>query len=86
MDQRLSDTDAAAARLQLDLIRRAGRARRIRLALSLSDSVIDLACAGIRRRAPSLSRAEARLEFVSTHYGADTARAVRALLLGRSSS
>ena len=46
----LTDTDPEAARVQMDLLRRASPARRLRLALSLSESVLSLSRAGIARR------------------------------------
>jgi hypothetical protein len=45
----LTDTDPEAARVQMDLLRRASPARRLRLALSLSESVLSLSRAGIAR-------------------------------------
>jgi len=42
----LSDTGAEAARVHMDLLRRASPARRLQLALSLSRSVLALSRAG----------------------------------------
>jgi hypothetical protein len=76
-----SDTDPDVLRLQADLLRRATPARRLQLALSLSASVIGLACAGICRRSPGISDDDARLQFVEIHYGAELAQELRARLL-----
>ena len=45
----LRDTDPETERVQLELLRRAGPARRLELALSLSRSVMSLSRAGIAR-------------------------------------
>jgi hypothetical protein len=74
------DTDPAAAEFQLLLLRRAGVAGRLRVALALSASVIDLARDGIRNSLPGASDEEVGLRFVELHYGADLARDVRAYL------
>jgi hypothetical protein len=75
--ERLSDTDPEAARVQMDLLRRASPARRLRLALSLSRSVVSLSRGGIARRLPHASPQEIGLEFVRLHYGEELASAVR---------
>ncbi len=49
----LSDTDPDAARIQRELLRRAGPARRMDLAFSLSRTVISLSREGLARRFPS---------------------------------
>ncbi len=63
--------------VQIELLRRAGAARRFELARSLSASAISLARAAIREREPGLSEREVLLRFVETHYGAELAHAVR---------
>ena len=77
MDRQLTDTDPDAARVLVELLRRAAPGQRASLALSLSTSVRDLAYAGIRRRSPGISALEAGLEFVAIHYGRDLAESVR---------
>jgi hypothetical protein len=74
--QPLSDTDPEAARVQLDLLRQASPARRVRLALSLSRSVLALSLEGIARRRPRATPEEVGLEFVRLHYGPDLAAEV----------
>jgi len=73
----LTDTDPEAARVQMDLLRRASPARRLRLALSLSESVLSLSRAGIAHRLPGASPREIGLEFVRLHYGEELADEVR---------
>jgi hypothetical protein len=77
VDEGLSDTTQEAGGLHLQLLREAVPARRARLALSLSATIIKLAHAGIRRRSPSISPIDEGLQFVEIHYGAELARAVR---------
>ena len=79
----LNDTDAEAERVQLELLRRAGPARRLQLALSLSRSVMSLSRGGIARRLEDASPEELGLRFVEVHYGAELADALRAELLSR---
>ena len=78
MPTRLSDTDHASLRVQVDLLRRATPGRRLELALALSADVVSLALAGIRRRSPGISDNDAGLRFVAIHYGTDLAAAVGA--------
>jgi hypothetical protein len=77
------DTDAEAKRFQLELLRRAGPARRLQLALSLSRSVMILSRGGIARRLEGASPEELGLRFVALHYGAALADALRTELLSR---
>jgi hypothetical protein len=79
----LRDTDPEAERVQLELLRRAGPARRLQLALSLSRSVMSLSRGGIARGLAGASPEEQGLRFVAVHYGADLADALRADLLAR---
>jgi hypothetical protein len=73
----LTDTDPETARVHVDLLRQASPARRLRLALSLSRSVIALSRGGIARRLPHASEEEIGIEFVRLHYGEALAAEVR---------
>jgi hypothetical protein len=73
----LTDTDPETARVQMDLLRRASPARRLRLALSLSQSVLTLSRDGIARRLPGAGPREVGLEFVRLHYGEELADELR---------
>ena len=73
----LTDTDPEVARVQMELLRKASPARRLRLALSLSRSVLALSRAGIAQRLPRASPEEVGLEFVRLHYGEALAGEVR---------
>ena len=79
----LTDTDPEAARVQLELLRRATPARRLALALSLSRSVLELSREGIARREPGASAQEVGLQFVELHYGRGLAAELRAELATR---
>jgi hypothetical protein len=70
----LTDTDPEARRVQMELLRRASPERRLRLALSLSRSVLMLSREGIARRRPGATAQEIGLEFVRLHYGPDLAQ------------
>ncbi len=73
----LSDTDPEAARFQLELIRRATPARRLRLALALSRTVLSLSRDGVARRMPGATAEEIGVRFVELHYGRELASALR---------
>lgn len=77
------DTAPDAEEFQIDLFRRHSVARRLKLAFSLSDTVIALSRRAIRRANPGLSELEVRLRFVELHYGAPLAEKLRAHLGGR---
>ncbi len=77
---RANDTDPAAQEIQLRLLRDVGLPRRLGLAFSLSETVIELARSAVRRSLPGASDSEVRLRFVELHYGADLARELRAYL------
>lgn len=77
MARDLTDTDPDVGRMQVELLRSASPARRLRLAFSLSQTVIGLARRGLRRSIGHESDEEAGLRFVEVHYGADLARRVR---------
>lgn len=81
--QPLSDTDPETERVHLELMRRASPARRVRLALSLSRSVMSLSRDGLSRRLPDASPEELGLRFVALHYGSDLADELRAHLAAR---
>jgi len=70
-------SDLRAESVQLALLRKAGVARRLATALSLSRTVIGLARAAIRRRCPDLDERQLLLRFVELHYGAGLAEKLR---------
>ena len=83
MDFLPTDTDPAAEKVQVDLLRRAGLKRRFALARSLSRTAMGLSRRAIRRANPEASDQEKLLAFVSLHYGEEIAQAVRRYLEGR---
>ena len=68
-----ADTDLQAESVQLDLLRKATVARRAAIAISFSQTMIELACRAIRRQDPDLSDHEVLLRFVAIHYGPELA-------------
>lgn len=83
MRARSADTDPEAERVQIDLLRRAGVARRAHMALALSAQIIGLARRAIREARPGLSETEVNLRFVELHYGRELAEDVRRYLAAR---
>jgi hypothetical protein len=83
MARGLTDTDPETERVHLELLRRASPGRRLRLAFSLSRTVMRLSRGGLARVMREGSPEEVGLRFVALHYGADIADAVRADLMTR---
>lgn len=79
----ITDTDPEAERVQLELLRRATPERRLRLALSLTESVLGLSRRGLAARMPGASDEEVGLRFVELHYGQGLADEVRDFLRAR---
>lgn len=72
-----TDTDPRVARVQIELLRRAGPTRRLGSARALSTFVIGLARRALARRHPELSAEELGLRFVALHYGEELAARVQ---------
>jgi hypothetical protein len=79
----LSDTDPEAARVHLDLLRRAPPERRLGLAFSLSRTVMSLTRGGLQRARPDATSQELDIEFVARLYGPQLAAEVRSDLAVR---
>jgi hypothetical protein len=79
-----TDTDDAAERVQIQLLREATIARRAALAFSLTRTVVELARRSIARRHPGASEEEIGVIFVAENYGQDLARGVRERLSRKS--
>ncbi len=75
-----NDTSPVAEAVQLDLLRRAGTARRLALTFSLSSSAIRSSRRAISRRHPDFDERAVLLCWAELHYGADLAARVRAYL------
>jgi hypothetical protein len=75
-----SDAHPEAARLQLELLRKAGTRGRLALTLRLSNAMIAASRRAIRKRHPELSEQEVRLLWAELHYGKELADRVRAHL------
>ncbi len=81
--ERSADTDPEAERVQLELLRRATPARRWAMALSLTQTVLELSRNGLRRAMPGASEEDVRLRFVELNYGRELATGVRRYLAAR---
>lgn len=80
---RSADTDPEAERVQIELMRRAGVGGRVRLAASLTRTVIALARRAIRLSLANPTDEEVGLRFVELHYGRELAEDVRRYLAAR---
>lgn len=80
---RSADTSPEAERVQIEIMRRAGPARRLGLARSLSCTIMQLTRDGIRERDPTASDEEIGLQFVKACYGSELAEGLRKHLNGR---
>ena len=78
-----SDTPPAIEAIQLDLLRRAGTARRAALALNLSRAAIRASRRAIARRHPELDEQGVLLRWAELHYGEELAGRVRRYLASR---
>jgi len=76
-------TSVEAERIQIDLIRAVPVSQRLRMAFSLSATVIDLARRALAQAQPDASQEELDVRFVELHYGADLAALLRADLIQR---
>jgi hypothetical protein len=69
--------------VQIELLRRAGVARRAGMAVSLSALVIGLARRALSRSLPGASDEEVGLRFVERNYGRELASELRRFLSAR---
>jgi hypothetical protein len=63
------DTTEAAERFHAEVYRNMPPARRVAIAMEMSDSIRDIALAGIRARHPGLSEREAIARYVFESWG-----------------
>ncbi|HVO82666.1 MAG TPA: hypothetical protein VMT28_18200 [Terriglobales bacterium] len=63
------DTVPEAATIQNEIFRRMTTAQRLRLALEMSDSLRNVALAGLRTRRPELNAEELSRELLRIMYG-----------------
>ena len=77
MSARPADTDADAERVQVELLRAAPVARRLRLALSVTATFVGAARRALVRAQPEASARDLDVRFVELHYGADLATGLR---------
>ena len=69
MKTQSEDTSPEIERVQIELLRKAGKARRLQLGLKLSGEAFVMAQRAIKRAHPELSELEAKLLFVEVTYG-----------------
>ena len=78
----LSDTSKAAEVFQVQMLKRAGTARRVDLVRNLSETMIQLSRRAIARSHPRFSSEDVDLFFVELSYGAELAGRVRQYIQG----
>ncbi|NCC34309.1 MAG: hypothetical protein EOM24_20200 [Chloroflexia bacterium] len=81
MPSGVSDTSQTAEHVQMTLLRQAGTARRVDLAVEMTSFALDGAFTALRRRYPQADGWEIRLIFVEQQYGAELAQRVRTALM-----
>ena len=64
-----SDTSPEAAAVQAEIFRRMTPAERVRVALEMSDSIRNLALAGLRSRHPEMTEEQLKWELMRLMYG-----------------
>ena len=64
-----SDTSPEAAAIQQEIFRRMTTTERLRMALEMSESMRDVALAGLRGRRPELNSEELSRELMRIMYG-----------------
>jgi hypothetical protein len=64
-----SDTSPEAAAIQAEIFRRMTTEQRLRLALEMSESMRNVALAGLRSRHPELTEQELSRELMRLMYG-----------------
>lgn len=74
------DTHPEIERIQIEMLRKAGPTERVRLARSLSQSVMQMSWNAIRKANPQVSEEEINILFVALNYGEDLAGGLRAYL------
>ena len=79
------DTAAQAEQVQIELLRRAGTAKRFALCRALTKMVMQLSRRAIARAHPGSSALEVDMMFLELHHGAEIAGRVRRYLQSRPS-
>ena len=64
-----SDTSPEAAAIQAEIFRRMTPAERVKLALEMSDSMRNVALAGLRSRHPEMREEQLKWELMRLMYG-----------------
>jgi hypothetical protein len=77
----LSDTHPDAEKVQIELLRRATPEQRLRIAINLTATVVNLSRRTIATLNPELSPEELNLKWVELCYGKELASRLRSYLL-----
>jgi len=79
-EQALADTPREVEKIQINLLRQAGQARRVQLMLSLTQSMFELSRHNLCQTYPHLSEQEQNVKFVELLYGPKLANSFQAFL------
>ena len=71
------DTPTEIENIQIDLLRKAGAAKRLNIALSLSRNMVELSRRALKRANPQLDPFELGILFIDNCYGKELADNVR---------
>ncbi len=71
------DTHPEVEKVQVNLLRKAGPAKRLSITLSLSQGVIALSKQALKKAHPDLNDNELKILFLKNCYGADIAEKVK---------
>jgi hypothetical protein len=77
------DTPAEVENVQVNLLRKAGSAKRFSITLSLSQKMIALSKQALKKTNPGLSDNELKILFIKNCYGAGTAEKVKKRMIER---
>jgi len=70
------DTDARAAAVQLEVLRRLSAEERARITIEMSEQAFEVARQGIRQRHPEHTDEDVRLAFLRLLHGDDVVRRI----------
>lgn len=80
MSIKIQDTDLDSEAKQIELIRKATVARRLKTLVSLSETTIHLSKRAISRANPEYNQLQIDLAFIALHYGNQVASSVKNMI------
>jgi len=77
----LKDTAPEAEKVQIELLPKAGMAKRSNMTLSLSQTVIELSRRALKRANPGLNEFELKILFLSNCWGRELSEKVKKVMI-----